>query len=144
MRLLISAEQNRTGTTGGSRGQGEGSTTRHVIKPQLYAEEHDKWAACQLWNTRPEHRQCVNKHSTADSRATCTLLFPSHMLSFLCLAVVPPHSLLKHFPSALRGSLFSWNHFSPITVEQGGSKQLCGSLLFNWYAVCVSTLCSHH
>lgn len=59
------------------------------------------------------HWQWNNRHSSSFSLTCC----------HLSLTVVPPHSLFEHFLSALHGSLFSWNHFSPITVEQGGSKK---------------------
>lgn len=87
MHLLISVEQNRDVATGASWGQGEGSTSRRVITAQLYREKCDKWAGCQVWNTRPRHMKDVNK-------LFLTASAPSPFLPSccppLCLFVVSP------------------------------------------------------
>lgn len=84
-----------------------------------------------------KHARHVNKHSSADCGTTCTVspLLASSLcfsLTRCCLSCAPlslslcllspSHSLFKHFLSTLHGSLFSWNHFIPITMERGGSK----------------------
>ena len=156
MHFLISAEQNRNVTTGGSWGQGEGNTTRHVITLLLYCEEHDKWAECQVWNTRPEHMQHVNKHSTSDCGTTCALPF-SPVPPSCFLAVMSSSSLSRCCPSSISTRALplcsSWKsiQLEPLqthTIEKGGSKR--GSVthrcLFDTprRSVFICTLCLQH
>lgn len=150
MHLLISVEQNRNVTTGGSWGQEESSTTRHVITLLLYCEEHDKWEACQLWNTRPKHMQHANKHSTPVT-AGRPALFPFSLLSFFLSNMLPsllccPSSLSRQaLPLHFSRKSIQLQPLHPHHNREGRMwTELCDSSLFIWYTVFICALRSQH